>query len=97
MIKNKKFIKNTLIKNGTLNVAFKALLGAVLWAFRDAVNTPLRQIIRMKKPNITASLYRLRQLGSLLKAVPTAVKSRRQIEKSRTVTRDFINDWISTR
>jgi len=87
----------TLIKNGTLKVAFKALFGAVLWAFRDSVITPLRQIIRLKKPNISASLYRLRQLASLLKAVPTAIKSRRQIEKSRTVARTFISDWISTR
>ena len=87
----------TLVKNGTLKVAVKALFGAVLWALRDAVITPLRQIIRLKKPNISASLYRLRQLASLLKAVPAAIKSRRQIEKSRTVTRTFINDWISTR
>jgi GT2 family glycosyltransferase len=87
----------TLIKNGTLKVAFKALFGAVLWALRDSVITPLRQIIRLKKPNISASLYRLRQLASLLKAVPTAIKSRRQIGKSRTVARTFISDWISTR
>jgi hypothetical protein len=87
----------TLLKNGTLKVAIKAILGALIWAFRDAIITPLRQIVRMRKPNVSASLYRLRQLGSLLKALPAAIKSRRQIGKSKTVARTFIQEWISTR
>ena len=87
----------TLVKNGTKSMACKAIAGAVVWAARDALITPLRQILRFKSPDLKASSYRLRQLGSLLKAVPTAIKSRRQIEKSRTVEKDFIFDWISTR
>ena len=87
----------TLVKNGTISVAVKAVIGAIIWACRDAIVNPSRQILRLNKPNLTASVYRLRQLGSLLKAVPTAIKSRRQIEKRRTVDRNFIFDWISTR
>ena len=87
----------TLVKNGTKSMAFKAIAGAIVWAARDALITPLRQILRLRSPNLRASIYRLRQLGSLLKAVPTAIKSRRQIEKIKTVDRDFIFDWISTR
>ena len=87
----------TLVKNGTKSMACKAIAGAIVWAARDALITPLRQILRLKSPNLRASAYRLRQLGSLLKAVPTAIKSRRQIEKSKTADRDFIFDWISTR
>ena len=87
----------TLVKNGTKSMACKAIAGAIVWAARDALITPLRQILRLRSPNLRASIYRLRQLGSLLKAVPTAIKSRRQIEKIKTVDRDFIFDWISTR
>ena len=87
----------TLIKNGTISIAVKAVVGAIIWACRDALINPLRQLLRLRKPNLKASSYRLRQLGSLLKAVPTAVKSRRQIEKRRTVDREFIYDWITSR
>jgi GT2 family glycosyltransferase len=87
----------TLIKNGTFSIAMKAVVGAMIWAFRDAIVTPVRQILRLKRPDLRASIYRLRQLGSLLKAIPTALLSRRQIEKQRTVDRKFIFDWISTR
>lgn len=87
----------TLIKNGPASVAVKALMGAFIWAFRDAVIPPLREMLRLRKPDLRASTYRLRQLGSFLKAVPVALRNRKQIGQTKQLNRDFIYQWISSR
>jgi hypothetical protein len=87
----------TLIKNGTAKMAVKAIVGSILWAIRDSLIVPFRQLLHGKKPNIQASLYRARQLGSFLKAIPDALRSRKTINKSRVLPRSFIFEWIQER
>jgi GT2 family glycosyltransferase len=87
----------TLVKNAPLAVAAKAVVGATVWAVRDSFVPILRSIIRLHRPSFGASVYRLKQYGSFVKALPAAVGARRRQLKSSELKPDFVYSWISTR
>ena len=87
----------TLIKNAPGKVALKALVGAVVWGLRDAIFPVLRAVLRFRRPPFAHTRYRLRQLFSLLKATPSAVRERRRLGKLGHVERTFARDWLIER
>ena len=87
----------TLVKNAPLAVAAKAVVGATVWAVRDSFVPILRSVIRLRRPSFGASVYRLKQYGSFVKALPAAVRARRRQLKSSELKPDFVYSWISTR
>jgi GT2 family glycosyltransferase len=87
----------TLVKNAPTAVAAKAVIGAVVWGVRDAFLPPLRSLIRLRRPQLGSTLYRLRQMASFLKSVPPAVKARRAQLKTSPLKPSFVYDWVSQR
>jgi GT2 family glycosyltransferase len=87
----------TLVKNAPTAVAVKAVIGAVVWGVRDAFLPPLRSLIRLRRPQLGSTLYRLRQMASFLKSVPPAVKARRTQLKTSPLKPSFVYDWVSQR
>jgi len=87
----------TLVKNAPLAVAAKAVVGATVWAVRDSFVPILRSMIRLRRPSFGASVYRLKQYGSFVKALPAAARARRRQLKSSELKPDFVYSWISTR
>lgn len=87
----------TLIKNAPLNVAGKAFFGAILWGLRDSSLPILRSLVSFRRPPMRAGIYRIRQLASFLKAVPSALVFRRRQLRSSKVRPRFVYEWISTR
>ena len=87
----------TLIKNAPAKIAFRAFAGAILWGVRDTVRPLMRSLIRLKRPPIKAVKYRLRQLGSFLKAVPHAYKFRREQLSKSLIKPSFVYAWMSKR
>jgi GT2 family glycosyltransferase len=87
----------TLIKNAPFRAAAKATIGAFLWSARDCLNL-IRQSQRARKPFPAEPLrYRLRQLGSFVKAIPAALRFRYRSAKSAKVPRRFVDDWLVSR
>jgi GT2 family glycosyltransferase len=87
----------TLVKNAPTVAALKTIVGALVWGMRDAFAPPLKSLIQLKKPNLRASLYRLRQMASFFKSMPAAVRARRQQIKNSALEPAFVYDWISHR
>jgi GT2 family glycosyltransferase len=87
----------TLIKNAPAKIAFRAFIGAILWGVRDTVRPLMRSLVRLRRPPVKAMKYRLRQLGSFLKAVPKAYKFRRRQLKRSPIKPKFVYSWISKR
>ncbi len=87
----------TLVKNAPLNPAVKAVVGAAVWAARDSFVPLIRSLVRLRRPNLGASGYRLKQYGSFLKALPAAVRARRRQLRNSKIKPDFVYSWISTR
>jgi len=87
----------TLIKNAPARVAIKALGGAVLWGLRDGIKPLVLSIIRLKRPPIAHAKHRLRQLLSLLKATPAAVRERRRNAKHSAQGFGFSRAWLIER
>lgn len=87
----------TLVKNAPLRVAVKAVLGATVWAIRDSLVPVVRSLRRLRRFDLNAFSYRLKQYGSFLKALPAAVKARRYQLRNSKLKPDFVYSWISTR
>jgi GT2 family glycosyltransferase len=87
----------TLIKNAPARIAFRAFAGAILWCVRDTVRPLMRSLVRLRRPPVKKIKYRLRQLGSFLKAVPHAYQFRRKQLKRSPIKPKFVYEWISKR
>lgn len=87
----------TLVKNAPLRFAVKAVLGATVWAIRDSLVPVFRSLLRLRRPDLNACSYRLKQYGSFLKALPAAVRARRRQLRNGKLKPDFVYSWISTR
>lgn len=87
----------TLVKNAPLKDALRAIGGSFVWTLRDALINPIKQMKVNRGLNVRQSFYRFRQFGSLLKALPIAVRQRREITRTMTNSRKIIYNWISSR
>lgn len=87
----------TLVKNAPIRVAVKAIAGSVVWGLRDTLMPILRAVGHGRRPPWRTSAYRFRQMLSLLKGLPSALRERRRLRKVAKVPRSFVSDWIIDR
>ncbi|MFM8267645.1 MAG: glycosyltransferase family 2 protein [Ilumatobacteraceae bacterium] len=87
----------TLVKNAPLGVALRAVLGALIGALAQLGRHTLASLRRGRPPSKSVVTSRLRNLGRLLSALPTALRSRRSINTSRVVSRAEMQRWMVTK
>lgn len=87
----------TLVKNAPAKVAMRAVLGSIVWGVRDSIMPVLRALRHRRRLPIRASSHRFRQMLSLLKGLPPALRERRRLGKIGHVPRSFAVEWLVER
>lgn len=87
----------TLVKNASLSVALSASIGAVVNVMVDLGRHISVRLRRRRPPSPRYVVRRLREVGSFLRALPAAVRSRRTIDRSRVVSRAELASWMVTK